>query len=101
MQQVLSAKCGQMAKLWASATTKVMRLLAKSSFVAGSPGTRYVEHVLVHEHAIHRLTVQYDSNAIRVDNVLYNQIGHLPRKVAEKIAPYMVWIPRQPALNSY
>ncbi|KAI9167044.1 matrix-associated actin-dependent regulator [Paramyrothecium foliicola] len=32
---------------------------------------------------------QYDRNAIRVDNVLYQQIGHLPRKVVEKIAPYI------------
>ncbi|KAF4513597.1 hypothetical protein G6O67_000847 [Ophiocordyceps sinensis] len=32
---------------------------------------------------------QYDSNAIRVDSVMHSQIGHLPRKVAEKIAPYM------------
>ncbi|KAF4342905.1 helicase-like transcription factor [Fusarium beomiforme] len=34
-------------------------------------------------------TNQYDSNAIRVDNVLGDQIGHLPRKVVEKIAPYV------------
>ncbi|KAK5660361.1 hypothetical protein OQA88_12902 [Cercophora sp. LCS_1] len=32
---------------------------------------------------------QYDSNAIRVDNVLGNQIGHIPRTVAAKLAPYM------------
>ncbi|KAM5348285.1 hypothetical protein ACJ41O_008109 [Fusarium nematophilum] len=32
---------------------------------------------------------QYDRNAIRVDNVVGDQIGHLPRMVAEKIAPYM------------
>ncbi|PHH87241.1 hypothetical protein CDD83_9133 [Cordyceps sp. RAO-2017] len=32
---------------------------------------------------------QYDSNAIRVDNVMRHQMGHLPRKVVEKIAPYM------------
>ncbi|KAF4587430.1 SNF2 family helicase [Ophiocordyceps camponoti-floridani] len=32
---------------------------------------------------------QYDSNAIRVDNVLHQQIGHLPRTVVEKIAPFM------------
>ncbi|KAK4081859.1 hypothetical protein Purlil1_11546 [Purpureocillium lilacinum] len=32
---------------------------------------------------------QYDRNAIRVDNVMYQQIGHLPRKVVEKIAPYV------------
>ncbi|CAM1511353.1 Fc.00g088660.m01.CDS01 [Cosmosporella sp. VM-42] len=32
---------------------------------------------------------QYDCNAIRVDNVVGEQIGHLPRKVVEKIAPYI------------
>ncbi|EFY99008.2 SNF2 family domain-containing protein [Metarhizium robertsii ARSEF 23] len=32
---------------------------------------------------------QYDRNAIRIDNVMYQQIGHLPRKVVEKIAPYI------------
>lgn len=32
----------------------------------------------------------YDSNAIRVDNVLGNQIGHIPRTVAAKLAEYMV-----------
>lgn len=31
----------------------------------------------------------YDSNAIRVDNVLGAQIGHLPRTVAAKLAPYI------------
>jgi SWI/SNF-related matrix-associated actin-dependent regulator of chromatin subfamily A3 len=35
-------------------------------------------------------TQQYDSNAIRVDNVLGRQIGHIPRAVAEKLAPYLV-----------
>ncbi|KAJ6444437.1 SNF2 family domain-containing protein [Purpureocillium lavendulum] len=32
---------------------------------------------------------QHDRNAIRVDNVMHQQIGHLPRKVVEKIAPYV------------
>ncbi|KAF5591503.1 helicase-like transcription factor [Fusarium pseudoanthophilum] len=32
---------------------------------------------------------QYDSNAIRVDNVVGDQIGHLPRKIVEKLAPYV------------
>lgn len=32
---------------------------------------------------------QYDRNAIRVDNVMRQQIGHLPRTVAEKLAPFM------------
>ncbi|KAK0715646.1 RAD5-like protein [Lasiosphaeris hirsuta] len=31
----------------------------------------------------------YDSNAIRVDNVLGAQIGHLPRAVAAKLVPYI------------
>ncbi|KAI0140058.1 SNF2 family N-terminal domain-containing protein [Hypoxylon sp. NC0597] len=31
----------------------------------------------------------YDRNAIRVDNVMRNQIGHIPAKVALKIAPYI------------
>ncbi|KEY71515.1 hypothetical protein S7711_03581 [Stachybotrys chartarum IBT 7711] len=31
----------------------------------------------------------YDSNAIRMDNVLYQQIGHIPRAVAAKLTPYI------------
>ncbi|TVY33609.1 DNA repair protein RAD5A [Lachnellula subtilissima] len=31
----------------------------------------------------------YDSNAIRVNNVHNTQIGHLPRNIASKLAPYM------------
>lgn len=31
--------------------------------------------------------MQYDSNAIRIDNVMGQQIGHIPRKVAEKVSP--------------
>ncbi|KAI1146148.1 SNF2 family N-terminal domain-containing protein [Nemania diffusa] len=31
----------------------------------------------------------YDSNAIRVDNIMGSQIGHLPRNLAEKLAPYI------------
>jgi SWI/SNF-related matrix-associated actin-dependent regulator of chromatin subfamily A3 len=33
---------------------------------------------------------QYDRNAIRVNNVQGTQIGHLPRNLAAKLAPYMV-----------
>ncbi|EQL33211.1 hypothetical protein BDFG_04655 [Blastomyces dermatitidis ATCC 26199] len=32
---------------------------------------------------------RYDPNAIRVDNVMGTQIGHLPRTIASKLAPYM------------
>ncbi|KAI1767745.1 SNF2 family N-terminal domain-containing protein [Hypoxylon sp. FL1150] len=31
----------------------------------------------------------YDSNAIRVDNVMQQQIGHIPRNLAAKLAPYL------------
>jgi SWI/SNF-related matrix-associated actin-dependent regulator of chromatin subfamily A3 len=31
----------------------------------------------------------YDSNAIRIDNVAGTQIGHIPRNVAAKLAPFM------------
>ena len=34
--------------------------------------------------------MQYDRNAIRMDNVQGQQIGHIPRKLAEKLAPYIV-----------
>ncbi|KAJ9148860.1 SNF2 family domain-containing protein [Pleurostoma richardsiae] len=32
---------------------------------------------------------QYDRNAIRVDNVMHKQVGHLPRTVVEKLAKYI------------
>ena len=32
----------------------------------------------------------YDVNAIRVDNVMGHQIGHVPRGMASKLAPFMV-----------
>lgn len=32
----------------------------------------------------------YDLNAIRVNNVQGTQIGHLPRVLAGKLAPYLV-----------
>ncbi|KAK4175876.1 putative DNA repair and recombination protein RAD5B [Triangularia setosa] len=32
---------------------------------------------------------QYDANAIRIDNVFGSQVGHIPRNVASKLAPYM------------
>ncbi|KAH7114050.1 SNF2 family N-terminal domain-containing protein [Dactylonectria macrodidyma] len=32
---------------------------------------------------------QYDRNAIQVVNVFHEQIGHLPRQVVEKLAPYV------------
>lgn len=34
-------------------------------------------------------TNQYDSNAIRVDNVRSQQIGHIPRQMAAKLAKYI------------
>ncbi|KAI0398989.1 SNF2 family N-terminal domain-containing protein [Xylaria palmicola] len=34
-------------------------------------------------------TNAYDRNAIRVDNIMGSQVGHLPRTLAAKLAPYM------------
>lgn len=36
------------------------------------------------------MCLKYDRNAIRIDNVQGTQIGHIPRKLAAKLAPYMV-----------
>ncbi|MCJ1394092.1 hypothetical protein MMC18_006970 [Xylographa bjoerkii] len=51
----------------------------------------YRGHATVGEHVIVRRepTNAYDSNAIRVDNVQRDQIGHIPRRVAEKLARYI------------
>jgi SWI/SNF-related matrix-associated actin-dependent regulator of chromatin subfamily A3 len=43
------------------------------------------EHVLVRREPRN----QYDANAIRVDNVQRDQIGHIPRAIAAKLAPYI------------
>lgn len=32
----------------------------------------------------------YDQNAIQVRNVMGDQIGHIPRTIASKLAPYIV-----------
>lgn len=32
---------------------------------------------------------EYDSNAVQVNNVMGSQIGHLPRNLVQKLAPYM------------
>jgi SWI/SNF-related matrix-associated actin-dependent regulator of chromatin subfamily A3 len=36
----------------------------------------------------------YDKNAIRIDNVQGAQIGHIPKNLAAKLAPYLVSRPR-------
>ncbi|KAL5360340.1 SNF2 family N-terminal domain-containing protein [Aspergillus floccosus] len=55
-------------------------------------GVRYYRgHATIGEYVILRRepTNQYDSNAIRVDNVMGAQIGHIPRNMAAKLAKYM------------
>lgn len=37
---------------------------------------------------------QYDQNAIKVENVMGAQIGHIPRQMAAKLASYMVLPPK-------
>jgi hypothetical protein len=72
------------------------------SFVDENPATRFVltsspnlRHGLVSMSNL----LQYDPNAIRVDNVVGDQIGHLPRKIVEKIAPYVVRSYHIPVIN--
>lgn len=56
-------------------------------------GVRYYRgHATPGEHVIlnREPSNPYDQNAIRVCNVMGDQIGHMPRTIAAKIAPYMV-----------
>jgi SWI/SNF-related matrix-associated actin-dependent regulator of chromatin subfamily A3 len=55
-------------------------------------GVRYYNgHISIHEMVVltREPQNQYDLNAIRVDNVRGNQIGHIPKGVAAKLAPFM------------
>lgn len=52
----------------------------------------YTGHATIGEHVVLKREPgnPYDSNAIRVDNVMGHQIGHIPRTMAAKLAKYMV-----------
>lgn len=52
----------------------------------------YTGHATPGEHVIVRREPHnpYDSNALRVENVQRDQIGHIPRTMASKLAKYMV-----------
>ena len=52
----------------------------------------YTGHATPGEHVIVRREPSnpYDSNALRVENVQRQQIGHIPRTMASKLAKYMV-----------
>lgn len=55
-------------------------------------GVRYYNgHATIGEHVVLKREPNnpYDSNAIRVDNVMGHQIGHIPRTMAAKLAKYM------------
>lgn len=55
-------------------------------------GVRYYNgHASVGEHVLVKRDAgnPYDKNAIRIDNVRGNQIGHIPRELASKLAPYL------------
>ncbi|GJP90012.1 hypothetical protein CBS115989_17 [Aspergillus niger] len=55
-------------------------------------GVRYYRgHATIGEHVriVRDPGNPYDSNAIRVDNVMGQQIGHIPRTVAAKLAKYL------------
>lgn len=79
MSQDGSAGVGETFELYGTLDTKIV-------------GVRYYNgHATVGEHVLVRreATNPYDSNAIRVDNVQRDQIGHIPRQNAAKLAPYM------------
>ncbi|KAL4807787.1 SNF2 family N-terminal domain-containing protein [Aspergillus unguis] len=55
-------------------------------------GVRYYRgQVTIGEHVVLKREPQnqYDRNAIRVDNVMGAQVGHIPRNMAAKLAPYL------------
>ena len=79
MSQDGSAGVGETFELYGTLDTKIV-------------GVRYYNgHATIGEHVLVRreATNPYDSNAIRVDNVQRDQIGHIPRQNAAKLAPYM------------
>jgi len=51
----------------------------------------YTGYATIGEHVLIRREPgnQYDSNAIRVDSVQRDQIGHIPRQIAAKLAPFV------------
>lgn len=58
----------------------------------------YTGHATPGEHVIVRREPQnpYDPNALRVENVQRDQIGHIPRTMASKLAKYMVMLSISP-----
>ena len=58
----------------------------------------YTGHATPGEHVIVRREPQnpYDTNALRVENVQRDQIGHIPRAMASKLAKYMVRLSTSP-----
>jgi SWI/SNF-related matrix-associated actin-dependent regulator of chromatin subfamily A3 len=55
-------------------------------------GCRYYDgHISIHEMVVFNREPQnaYDRNAIRVTNVRGDQIGHIPKAIAAKLAPFM------------
>lgn len=54
----------------------------------------YTGHATKGEHVVVKRepSNHYDSNAIRVGNVMGEQIGHIPRQMAAKLAKYMVCV---------
>lgn len=55
-------------------------------------GVRYYDGIVTPGESIlccREASNAYDSNAVRVDNVMGSQIGHLPRNLVQKLAPYL------------
>ena len=79
MSQDADGNAGETYELYGTILNKIVGIRYYNGYATNG------EHVLVRREPSN----QYDSNAIRVDNVQRDQIGHIPRTVASKLAPYM------------
>ena len=79
LSQDINDTTGEFFELYGTLDTKVVGLQYYTGFASVG------EHVIIKREP----TNQYDPNAIRVNNVMGNQIGHIPRANAAKLAPFL------------
>lgn len=81
-----------MQRLWEFSTTKGTRLMESLSLSEENHPTRCAlsDPLCYSAEQSYNSDMQYDINAIRVDNVRREQIGHIPRQLASTLARYMV-----------
>ena len=91
MAQLFSSMGPPTTRLLVADTTTALLAQASSLFceenlpIRQFPSSLFLRSLSANFCALNR---RYDRNAVRVDNVLGSQVGHLPRKLVEKLAPY-------------